>query len=65
MSLEIRPVPTPEEAAAIVAAAQATWLSAGGTGEDSDESAGNARRWRFSGRWWREPAPLRRQRPRL
>lgn len=53
-------VPTDEEAAAIVAAIDVLWPKA---------ASGNAavtRRppvWRFSGRWWSQPIPLRRARP--
>lgn len=53
----ITPVPTDEEAAAIVAALAA--FSGGPVEEQRDE----APRWRWSGRWWSKPVPLRRQRP--
>ena len=56
--MEITPDPTPEEAAAIVAAVEVAWPRAGG-GEPSIEVP----RWRFSGRWWSQPIPLRRNRP--
>ena len=50
--------PTDEELAAIVAAVEVTWprpaVAAG---------AHEAPRWRFSGRWWTKPVPLRRVRP--
>lgn len=56
-SVEITPTPTDEEAAAIVAAIQTTWTRAAPTGPRSTP------RWRFSGRWWSQPIPLRRIRP--
>lgn len=49
MSGEIRPVPTAEEAAAVMAAVEALWprpLPA-----VADEPA-RTLAWRFSGRWW-------------
>lgn len=47
-----------EEVAAIVAAVEATWPrpAVGVTAEAPP-------RWRFSGRWWTKPVPLRRNRP--
>jgi hypothetical protein len=56
--LSISPTPTEEEAAAIVAAIDAAWPRAVVVGDDVDES-----RWRWSGRWWAKPIPLRRDRP--
>jgi hypothetical protein len=53
----IRPEPTEEEAAAIVAAVLA--LDVGAVPAASAESP----RWRFSGRWWSKPIPIRRDRP--
>jgi hypothetical protein len=49
--------PTDEEVAAIVAAIEVTWPRpvAARTAE--------LPRWRFSGRWWTKPVPLRRVRP--
>jgi hypothetical protein len=47
-----------EELAAIVAAVEVAWprpAVAAGSAE--------APRWRFSGRWWSKPVPLRRSRP--
>jgi hypothetical protein len=55
----VKPTPTEEEAAAIVAAVELLWPQVVG-----DE--GSARRqsaWKFSGRWWTQPIPLRRARP--
>ena len=49
---------TDEEVAAIAAAIEVTWPRpiAGGAAEQPP-------RWRFSGRWWTKPVPLRRNRP--
>jgi hypothetical protein len=55
----ITPEPTEEEAAAIVASVPAL-LSGGGA--DGDGRAAVSR-WRFSGRWWSRPVPIRRIRP--
>ena len=54
----IRPVPTDEEAAAIIAAIQVGLPTA--VADDGDEPTS---RWRFSGRWWSRPVPSRRARP--
>lgn len=55
---EVRPVPTDEELAAIMAAVEAAWPRpvAGHAPEETP-------RWRFSGRWWSRPVPTRRDRP--
>ena len=50
--------PTPEEVAAIVAAVEATWPRPA-----APAPAEAPPRWRFSGRWWTKPVPLRRGRP--
>jgi hypothetical protein len=50
--------PTPEEVAAIVAAVEVTWPRPVAAPEQEA-----AQRWRFSGRWWSKPVPLRRGRP--
>jgi hypothetical protein len=49
---------TDEEVAAIAAAIEVTWPRpvAPGVAEPPP-------RWRFSGRWWTKPVPLRRNRP--
>lgn len=60
MEPSITPAPTDEEAAAITAAIEVLWPRAEGG------AVGGARRgsvWRFSGRWWSQPIPLRRARP--
>jgi hypothetical protein len=54
----IRPAPTDEEAAAIVAAIEGAWPRAVVT-----PAAGPPERWRWSGRWWSKPVPMRRRRP--
>jgi len=49
---------TDEEVAAIVAAVEATWPRPVAAGPVDQPP-----RWRFSGRWWTKPVPLRRDRP--
>lgn len=52
--------PTDEEAAVIVAAMDALWpkpVVVTETAPNRDRS------WRFSGRWWARPVPVRRDRP--
>ena len=54
-----RPVPPPEVLAAIAAAVVAQQHPAPlGDAADPAHLA-----WRFSGRWWNKPAPIRRERP--
>ncbi len=56
--MEITPTPSEEEAAAIVAAVDAVWpRPAGGPQVPVTPS------WRFAGRWWTKPIPVRRDRP--
>jgi hypothetical protein len=55
----IKPTPTDEEVAAIIAAIEATAprpviVQAAPSGPPP---------WRFSSRWWRKPIPARRERP--
>lgn len=57
MTASITPAPSEEEAAAIVAAVETAWPRAQVAVEPPVE------RWRWSGRWWSKPVPLRRQRP--
>lgn len=57
-SVPIQPAPTEEEAVAIAAAIEIAWPRAGGEAERPRPN-----RWRFSGRWWTQPVPLRRNRP--
>jgi hypothetical protein len=56
----VRPDPSDEEVAAIVAAIEAGWpkpvVAAAATTERPNT-------WRFSGRWWSRPVPARRDRP--
>ena len=58
--MRIQPDPTPEEAAAIVAAVEVLWprpvAAAKGDGDRTPA-------WRFAGRWWRKPVPVTRDRP--
>ena len=56
----ITPVPTDEEVVAIMAAHEALWPKpvAIHTAHGHRESP-----WRFSGRWWSKPIPVRRNRP--
>ena len=54
----IQPTPTDEEAAAIAAAIEVAWPRAVVAPADGEDS-----RWRWSGRWWTKPIPLRRDRP--
>jgi hypothetical protein len=53
----VRGEPTEEELAAIVAAIEVTWP------RPTAVPAAELPRWRFSGRWWTKPVPLRRVRP--
>jgi hypothetical protein len=50
--------PTDEEVAAIAAAIEVTWPR-----PVAAPAAAPPPRWRFSGRWWTKPVPLRRVRP--
>jgi hypothetical protein len=47
-----------EEVAAIVAAVEVAWPR-----PSADRPPDRSPRWRFSGRWWTKPVPLRRSRP--
>jgi hypothetical protein len=58
----IRPTPTDDEAAAIVAAVDALWPRAVHPVPNGRERRTS---WRFSGRWWSAPTPVRRDRPYL
>ena len=57
--MEIRPAPTDEEAAAIAAAIEVSWPRAVVAAAEPAEPP----RWRFAGRWWTKPIPIRRDRP--
>jgi hypothetical protein len=53
--------PTPEELAAIVAAVEVAWPRP--VVITPTPPVAGAAGWRFSGRWWRKPVPVRRDRP--
>ena len=57
----VRPTPSDDELAAILAAVEVSWPRpvAATWGATDDEPS----RWRFSGRWWSRPLPVRRDRP--
>lgn len=55
------PEPTPEEAAVIMAAAEALWPRPVIMQAASQQPRHGS--WRFSGRWWSVPIPMRRDRP--
>jgi hypothetical protein len=56
---DVRPTPTDEELAAIMAAVEVAWPRPVVQTFDDEEPS----RWRFSGRWWSRPLPTRRDRP--
>jgi hypothetical protein len=60
LGLADRPQPAPEVLAAIAAAVQEAWPR---TVAFADETDPAHKVWRFSGRWWDKPTPLRRERP--
>jgi hypothetical protein len=57
---DITPMPTDEEAAAIVAAVEWCWPRPVVV---VSEVAARPAPWRFSGRWWARPVAARRDRP--
>jgi hypothetical protein len=57
--MDIRPAPTDEEAAAIAAALEVAWPRAVVAPAEQEPPP----RWRFAGRWWTKPIPVRRDRP--
>ena len=59
LTLRPRPEPAPEALAAIAAAAQLLWARP--AAPETPVPAHDA--WRFSGRWWAQPALVRRTRP--
>ena len=59
--VSISPEPDDVEAAAIVAAYEALWPK---PVLQTTRAARTTPAWRFSGRWWASPLPLRRARPR-
>ena len=52
--------PSPEELAAIVAAVEMAWPRPVVLLREEPERPSA---WRFSGRWWSKPTPVRRDRP--
>ncbi len=58
--MEARPTPTDEELAAIIAAVELAWPRPVVVVEQAEPSVPA---WRFSGRWWSKPVPVRRDRP--
>jgi hypothetical protein len=60
LALRPRPEPAPEILAAITAAAQLVWPRPG-VAPQPEARGGDS--WRFSGRWWAQPALVRRARP--
>ncbi|HEY5023591.1 MAG TPA: hypothetical protein VII76_01325 [Acidimicrobiales bacterium] len=60
--VSVSPEPEPAVLAAIVAAVEEAWPRP----RPPDEARGGSGHppWRFSGRWWTQPAALRRERPR-
>jgi hypothetical protein len=58
MEIDVSGDPTDEEVAAVVAAIELSWPVA-----VADAAEPDTPRWRFSGRWWSKPIPLRRNRP--
>ena len=59
LALRPRPEPDPATVAAITAAVQLSWPRP--APPDELDPAHNP--WRFSGRWWQKPTPVRRDRP--
>ena len=57
--MDITPAPTDEEAVAIAAALEAAWPRAVVAAAEQEPPP----RWRFAGRWWTKPIPVRRDRP--
>ncbi len=55
--MEVWPTPTDEEAAAIAAAIEVSWPRSVVTAAVEAPP-----RWRFAGRWWTRPIPVRRDR---
>jgi hypothetical protein len=55
------PVPSEEEAVAVVAAYEALWPRPVVVAELRETTRDTS--WRFSGRWWAKPVPTRRARP--
>jgi hypothetical protein len=60
LTLREHPEPDPGVLAAIAAAVQLAWPRPA----PADQYDPVHEAWRFSGRWWHQPVPLRRDRPR-
>ena len=58
MNLDITPDPADDEVAAIIGAVEVLWPRPVGAAPAAPPA-----RWRFSGRWWSKPVPVRRDRP--
>ena len=58
---QISPVPSDDEAVAIIVAVEAMWPRAVVIIDDQPTRRDTS--WRFSGRWWAKPVPARRGRP--
>jgi hypothetical protein len=56
--VSVRPEPEPAVLAAIVAAVEEAWPR-----PQRDDVGKKHPPWRFSGRWWNQPAAMSRQRP--
>jgi hypothetical protein len=56
----VRPAPTDEEVVALMAAVEALWPK---PVVATTAPRPRNRAWRFSGRWWATPLPVRRDRP--
>jgi hypothetical protein len=63
MSVEISPPASPEEVAAIMGAMEALWPKPVVLVAPTEPA--RVPTWRFSGRWWSLPLPMRRDRPYL
>ena len=59
LTLRPHPLPDPDVLAAITAAVQLAWPRPA----QPDQNNPVHEAWRFSGRWWNKPVPLRRDRP--
>jgi hypothetical protein len=61
IALSRTPVPSEDEAVAvaIIAAIEAVWPRPAASAPEPEPPS----RWRFSGRWWAKPVPVRRERP--
>jgi hypothetical protein len=55
----LQPPPSEDEVAAILAAIEVAWPKPVAAGPPDAKPS----RWRFSGRWWSAPIPMRRVRP--